>query len=348
MTRQRWTWAAVAAIFILVPASFLLGMVLTKDSLAELDPPLVAVVEPAATVNYEQRTGVIVSPVWAPSAELYAPNWEGIVGDVQISAGHAIETGDAVATVAGVVRLGVATPEPFFRPLALGDIGRDVSWLNQTLLLLGHLDAAPAGEAQVSEDTLSAIESLAASLGVAGAAVFDPGWFIWLPQSGFAVESVGLVPGAPAPAPGTPIASGPRTLQGLLLRPIDGSSLQFDPDGQYLLAVGDADFPLDASGAVPQESLAEVAGALDPAAETLAGSVHRAVPLAVWAVPTAAVMTGQSGRLCVWVSGADGYRPLEVRVRAARAGVTFVDPAAADGTPILYNPAMVLADAGCP
>lgn len=349
MPRRGLGWLYVAALFVVVPFSILLGMLLSPDRLADLDAAAVPVVEPADTIQFDQRSGVVITPRWAEGTALHAPNWTGIVGRVDLQVGTSLESGVSIGSVAGVTRLAVTTPEPFYRPLALGDRGPDVVWLHDALRRLGHLDAAPSNASLVSATTVRAINALAIALGVPGGAnAFDPAWFVWLPQEPYPVASVALVAGAPAPGPGTPVASSARRLVGADLQGVDGGALELDEGVDYVLAVADVEVPLDPGGGLSEDGLAQLGAVLDPAADSASGSVHRAEPLAVWAVPSAAVVSGADGRLCVWVAADDTFEAVAVRVSAARAGLTFVEPPAAEGTRVLHNPAAILADPACP
>lgn len=342
-------WLVGAGLFVGVPAGMLLALFLTEERLDDIGRPPTPLVEPPRTVEFDDRTGVVATLRWSQGPMLYAPAWSGVVGEVRLRPGNVVRNGDAVATIDGVTRLAVRTPQPFFRALSIGDRGPDVGWLHEALVALGHLDRAPADEQQVGPETLLAVRSLAAQLGVVTAVHgFDPAWVVWLPSESLEVASVMLVAGSPAPAAGTPVAAGAPQLASVELTRVEGGPLALDPGERYVLELGGVDVPLGGMPpSVGADGLTRLSGVLPPSAETTSGSVRLAEPIRLWALPASAVMAGPDGRLCIWVVEGTGYAPLAVEVMSARAGVSFVRPTAAPGN-ILQNPSEVLDEPACP
>lgn len=344
------TWTAVAGLFLIVPLSVLAGILLSPDRLDELATAPVPFVERAQTTDFDERIGVVVTPEWTEPPALYAPAWVGTVGRVDVRADAELRSGDSLGSIDGVTRLAIATPEPFYRPLRLGDRGPDVVWLHDVLTRLGYLGARPPDASVVSASTLTAVRALAAALHVAGMVdTFDPSWFVWLPNEPYQVSTVALKAGAPAPPAGTVLASGRMMLTGVGLARTEGGPIALQSDGDYLLTLADVEVPVDpVTASVSNNDLPALQGVLAPDMTTAAGTISRAAPLAVWPIPTAAVMAGSDGRLCLWISGPDGFKAITVKVLAARAGITFVQPPAPDATKVLQNPAEVLAEPACP
>ncbi len=338
----------VAATLLGVPAGILIGLFLTPERLdGSVQTPL-ARVEPAGVVDFDERTGVAATLAWIEGPSLHAPAWVGTVGQVGIRPQETIRTGQPVASIDGITRLAVASPQPFFRRLSLGDQGPDVEWLQQSLGELGYLQQDPDPTLIVSQETVEAVRALAVALGVAGPVdSFDPGWFVWLPDESFEVVSVALTVGAPAPFAGTPLAVGAAQLGTVSLQRLDGGPLSMEPGIAYVLEVENEQLPLDPdTGVVDGEGLARLSAILPPLVDSVSASVRRARPLSVWALPSTAVMAGADGRLCIWVDAGQRYESLPVEVVAGRAGVTFVRPSAA--VAVLHNPAQMLSDPACP
>ncbi len=268
MTRSRRSilWAFLAGIGLFVPAAFLAGLMLSPDRLdgvGDLPEPLVVPVE---EVLYDEKTGVSVTLQWAEGPALFSPSWSGTVGRVAVEVGGVVRSGDTIATVNGVDRMAVATPQPFYRPLGRGDSGDDVTWLQAVLVQLGYLDELPSDRDTVTFDVLQAIRGLAQALGVRGKVdVFDPAWFVWMPEDSFPVDRVGLVAGGQAPPPGSEVLRGPPALVDVTIQPLAGGVLQLTPDTRYQLMVEDVAYPIDpATSGLTAESRDRLALALPP------------------------------------------------------------------------------------
>lgn len=343
------SWMAAAALFIGVPAGALIGLLLAAERLDDVGGEPAPFVQPARLVEFDDRTGVVAKLRWQDGPTLYAPTWSGMVGAVWLEPGGTIRSGDRVASLDGVVRLAVHTPQPFFRALSSGDRGPDVGWLQDALVRLGYLAAGPEENDRVGPVTRRAIAALTADLGLLEPVdVFDPAWFVWLPTEQLEVATVALRPGTPAPPAGTAIAAGAPELASVDLERVDGGPLTLEPGVRYILQIGDAALPLDGTtGGLDGNGLASLSRILAPATDSASGSVRLAQPLAVWALPASAVMSGADGRLCVWVERGGTYEPTTVEVVGGRAGVTFVRPAATSAA-VLENPADILDEPACP
>lgn len=342
------SWMAAAAIFVGVPAGALLGLLLTEERLEAVDRKPAPFVQPARVVEFDDRTGVVARLRWQDGPTLYAPTWSGTVGAVWVEPGP-VRSGDRIASIDGVVRLAVHTPQPFFRPLSSGDRGVDVVWLHDVLITFGYLAAAPTDNDRVGPVTRRAIAALAENLGVLEPVeVFDPAWFVWLPTEQLEVATVALRAGAPAPPAGTPVAAGAPELASVDLERVDGGPLTLESGTRYVLQIGDVTLSLDGTtGELDGKDLAKLSRVVAPATESASGSVRLAEPLTLWALPASAVMAGADGRLCVWIERGDAYEPMNVEVVGGRAGVAFVRPGATSAA-ILENPADILNEPACP
>ncbi len=349
-SRRTVLWAFLIAVGLLVPAGFLAGLMLSPerlDGVGDLPEPLVVPVE---EVLYDEKTGVSVTLQWAEGPALFSPAWSGTVGRVEVDVGDVLESGDTIATIDGVDRMAVATPQPFYRPLGRGDSGEDVTWLQEVLVQLGYLDELASERDTVTSDVLEAVRGLAEDLGVRGRVdAFDPAWFVWMPDDSFPVDRVGLVAGGQAPPAGNAMLWGPPSLADVTIQPLAGGVLQLAPDTRYKLMVEGVNYPIDpATSGLTAEARHRLATAVPPLIDSVAGTVLRVDPMPVWAVPSAAIQTGEDGRTCLWTESRSGFLPMSVGVVAGRAGVTFVQPAGSTGVRILVNPAQVLEDPTCP
>lgn len=342
-------WTVVTATLLGVPAGLLVGLLLSHEQLDGLSQTPGAIVEPARITEFDERTGVAATLTWTEGPTLYAPAWSGTVGNVHLRPGDALRTGDPIAVIDGVTRLTVAGPQPFYRSLALDARGPDVTWLHRALTALGYLEKVPDDESHVSRTTIAAVRALAADLGSSGPVeAFDPGWFVWLPEGPFEVASVQLTAGAQAPSHGANVAAGAPRLDSVALLRLDGGPLKPEPGVAYVLAIDGEELPLDPeTGAVRQEDLGRLSAALTPLLDSASGSVRRAESLAVWSLPSSAIMSGSNGRLCIWADSGGRYEAVAVEVVSGRAGVTFIRPAATSAR-VLYNPADILAEPACP
>jgi hypothetical protein len=175
-----------------------------------------------------------------------------------------------------------------------------------------------------------------------------------------------LIVGQQAPTGGASIAAGQSTLTSAALGAANQDTLELDPSAKWVVVVNDKSFAVDAAKqSVATGALADLAAALPPpsssggggagigrggpaGADTTSGIVQRATPLDAAAIPSTAVMTGETGQLCVWVPDGSSYRAVDVTVAGARAGITDVTAGIAPGQQLLANPGQVLAAPQCP
>lgn len=349
-TRRGLVWATLAGIGLLVPAAFLGGLMMSADRLQDVGDPPEPLVVPVEEVLYDEQTGVSVTLHWTEGQALFAPSWAGTVGRITVGAGDVVRNGDTIATIDGVDRSMVTTPQPFYRLLGRRESGEDVTWLQDVLVQLGYLDELPTDRETVGFNVLQAIRKLAEDLGVEGRVdAFDPAWFVWMPEDSFPVDRVELQPGGQAPAAGTAVLIGPPTLVDVTIQPLEGGVLRLAPDTPYELVAEAATYPIDpATSSLTAEARDRLAMTIPPLLDSVSGTVRRVDPMPVWAVPSSAIQTEEDGRLCIWRESGAGFRPQPVEVVAGRAGVAFLEPADSTAVRLLVNPADVLEDPACP
>jgi hypothetical protein len=353
LSSPRWF---VTLLALLIPLGFLIALrLLTSDDLdgVSFDPEPLVTTPTEREVRDQQRVNVALA--WEEGAVVRAPGWSGVVTAVYVAPGETPVQGQRLVAVDGVDRVAFASASPFYRALESGDEGPDVALLHELLLAMGLIDAVPADPAFLSFATSLAVEEFNASLGIAASRVFDPATVVWM-AAFFALETVDLEVGAPAPPAGSLIATGPATLVSATLQPQNPAEpITLEPGVPYVLVKGSAAegrFAFDAATlTLPAESLATFTALVEPLTEQADALVERETPLQSLAVPSTAIVANAAGALCAWVVDAtdgQGYWPVAVTLAGSRAGVTDVVSGLAPGDQVLANPADVLEDPLCP
>ncbi len=231
--------------------------------------------------------------------------------------------------------------------MAIGASGPDVGWLHE-FLASRDFQRVPEGMTATAT-TIELVAEFAADLGVSGdVTAFDPAWVVWLPHSPYEIATLELSPGMPAPGEGSAIATTWATLTAVDYEPIEGAPIEFGVGAAYVLTLGEVEVPLDANGDLTPGGLTELGLDLaESATEEAQGTVRRAEPRVVWSVPSAAIGTGPSGHLCIWVERGPAYEALPVAAISSQAGVTYLEPGS-EPVMVLTNPADVLTSTSCP
>ncbi len=337
-----------------VPLTFLVSLrVFTDDDLHAVSfasEPLIAAPTPREVRDLQR---LAVTMTWNEGAVVRAPGWSGTVTAVYVAPGTELVQGQHVLAVDGVDRVAIAGSTPFYRTLESGDRGPDVTALQQLLLATGFIDAIPSDAEFLSFATSLAVGEFNASLGAGESRVFDPGKVIWMPSAPFAVESLDLEVGAPAPGPGSLIATGPATLLSAMFQAQNPAEpIVLDPGVSYVLVKGDQRLPFDAATmSLSDDGLAAFGKLVEPLTEQTDAVIERETPLETLAIPSTAIVANASGTLCAWVVGAtDGkeYRPVAVTLAGSQAGVTNVASGLAVDDQVLANPSDVLKEWQCP
>jgi hypothetical protein len=311
------------------------------------------------TAEATSRRDADLALTWHQARPMVAPDWSGVVQAVSLEPGQAVSSGDVVARVGGVDRLACASDYPMASGAASGDKGQDVATLQQCLKLFGHDVSKDKGS--YGSATRKAVTEVAKRVGVADAQTVGAGeafpadWLVFLPEEDYALQSVDLVLGAPAPPAGTSLAVSRPTLVSALLAPAgtvatganwtDGAgdgALEDDPEGTeipksvepdvILTAAEDetlvvAQTPIElteertAVSEVGLKALQAVAGAGEPA---IAAVLERPVRADEVTVPAAAVVTSPLGGQCVLVVKGDGLTPVDVEVMGGGEGFAMV------------------------
>lgn len=260
-----------------------------------------------------------------PVASVFAPSGlSGVVEQVDIEPGRAIEGGMVIARIGGIDRLAIRSHLPFARSLHHGMVGPDVAALNEVLRGRG----LPADHAdRFGDATERGVIVLSRQIGATGTAVFDPSWFLFVPDRSRIAAKVLLQPGMQAPSPGAPILElAPTLTSASWIDPEAGSGSAGAPEivaGARLLISGRPVVELgpdtaDAEGLLGASTLAKLAAVIPVDAETVDGVVVSAPPTGSSTIPAASIYTDPAGRSCVrWRAAPE--RPVH------RSHVTVID-----------------------
>lgn len=342
--RRNWSLALVSVLIVLTPATLLVWLRSQDERLATLEPEPIPLVMTAQAHETFDEQAVAIETSWGVPATVAAPAWSGTVTRVDVSEGESIASGDVIAKVDGIDRVAVATMEPFWRSLARGDKGDDVTMLQRWLSTMGLLGADDV-DGLFGFATVDAVKTLATSIGVQKPdGSFDPAWVLWLPQDPFRVDSVRVGPNDPAPAQGSEVLVGPTPLLSITLHDQNGEAVSLQ--GEWRLLVETTEVPVIDS-ALGSDALDALASTLDPTQEGASGRLRRAQPATVIEVPSTAVVSGPSGALCVFVADGDTFESTQVDLSGGRASYADVAFGLQGGEEILVNPSDVLQDVDC-
>lgn len=198
--KTRRTWVIVGLVLWLTVPLALAALAITRAHEATRTDEIELWV-PAVTADETVPVAGRVVLSWIDTPSVVAPAWTGIVESLLAEPGDTITTGVPLIEVDGVTRLAAHTPKPFTRPLEPGDRGEPIAALNSLLSELGY-EVAP-GDVYLPATT-GAVNQLATDIGIRNPdGRFQPDWLVYLPVGEVVVERVQATVGAPAPAPGS-------------------------------------------------------------------------------------------------------------------------------------------------
>lgn len=333
---------AVVAL-VLVPALLLVWLRSQEDHLEALSPdpePILVEVAPSETTG---ARAVLIS-VELGATPLLVAEAPGVVREWLIGVGDVVVEGTGVLVVDDQILIGVASRRPFWRVLKVGMSGDDVQDLESLLVRLGYLEAEP--DDFFTQPTADAVRSLATDLGVGKPdGSFDPGWTVWLPDDRFEVKGLEVRVGQRLGGPGSVTARGVAPVTEATITQINGEPI--DAEGHWMLAIDDDRIPV-VDGQIGDNDRQRLASYFAEGNPTMTGVLERAEPITAFRVPAAAVVSGASGDLCVWVGTAGSFSGVAVSIIDGRAGTVDVRGDLHPGDPILANPQMVLENSTCP
>lgn len=339
----------LAALLIMAPSLFLIWLRLglpERIEGIEISPaPLVVPVEPDVD---DGRVPASLTIEWDQPVEMVSPGFEGIVTAVYMEPGDVVSDGGLLMQVDGVDRLAARTPSPFHRNLRLRDAGADVAALQAFLSRGGWFDGEIDGV--YGSSTARAVRDLEAELGVVKpTGIFDRRFVVWLPSDSIVIGTLEPIAGRPASGVGSALALGRVSAQTAVVTVAVGAPTE----GTLVFLSDDLRLPLSDGGLQVSASARDVITAnVSPETTVLEGFVALAEPASAWRVPTASVVVGGSGALCVWLADRDDQYPYEassvVVSSSTPTGVTLLTAGVRAGDHVLANPFEVLEDPSCP
>ncbi|PYY45968.1 hypothetical protein DEJ03_08665 [Curtobacterium sp. MCLR17_043] len=307
--------ATAAAIVVAVPAEV---------------PAALRTAAPASTVRVTERTDADARQVQlaldtgAPRAVVTSRS--GTVTTSTCSTGAPVRSGDVLARVDGRPVIALASDEPLWRDLELGDRGADVTGLQRELTRLG---AGLSIDGILGRGTLRAAQQFLVDRGVDrddlpdDIVPRDP--FAWVPAAENAVLACVAVVGAVVGADGV-LVELPAELRGARIE-----ALPVDPaPGERVLRIGNVDVPTDAAGVVSSPTALAAITALPEYAATVASADGAPTVAATWTlsrprtvqvVPPTALWDLEGDRACVQPTTG---RSLRVEVLGSELGQSFV------------------------
>ncbi len=340
---------ALLAAVLTLPILAVGGLALRHDGLSETATSAAPVVTSPTprTVTDERQMRIVATAI--PGPEVAAGTARGTITAVGIAPGGPLADGAVLFQVDGVDRVGFASSIPFYRPIAPGTEGADVAELHRLLVLAGVLAALPADAETATFATGQAVADFAETLGASRTTTFDPAWVVFLPATGLVAESVDLKVGQQAPAQGAVIITSPGTVTAARLTSGNQEPLNFAPGVEYVAVVDGEEFAVDtAAQSIAEADLPRLRAPTETERDGIPALTKRKTPLQALAVPSSAVMTNDSGELCVWLPAGAAYRPAAVTVAGARGGVTNIATGLSAEDQVLANPAQLLEAPQCP
>jgi hypothetical protein len=321
-TRRRGWWSLLLVVSMVCGA----GGVATGLLIIKVEPPgaLAAgmdVTNVAATVQQFDDERPVVVTFWSKPDVPLIVRAMGVV--TRLPESSVINSGKATVWVDGKPIVALATKEPLYRTLGVGDKGSDVHGLNIELARLGY-PAPDSGEFTV--DTRDAWIEVQKAAHVA-----IPSWsleldsVVWLPAASVSVDAWWISLGSSTPSDGV-VASIPGSVLNAEVVLTDNGD---PPTGPLVLSVLGVSITIDKLGTITESGfLTNVSDT--PRFEGIAqetdgsrqapGTIRMAEPIAVLGVPPAAVfgLLGSDG--CVQVGDAG----VPVRVVGSSLGVSLV------------------------
>ncbi|GIG41348.1 peptidoglycan-binding domain-containing protein [Cellulomonas phragmiteti] len=218
------------------------------------------------------------------------------------SVGATLDAGTEVLRVDDRPVRAMVSSAPPWRPLAPGDVGADVTRLQEYLTVLGHYDGPADGRFGAALRRAVERFNVEAGLGT-GVGTFDPAVVVWVGPSPLVVQEVIVETGATV-APGTPVLRGPaRASVVAVTEPTGGVAGVGEFGAAAALVVGSVEVPyVPGSGAVEvPDHVAAVASALAPSTEG-AARVRAVEARPVVVVPASALVQGADGTVCVYAA----------------------------------------------
>lgn len=272
--------------------------------------------------------------VWSVERLVSLNQASGTVTRVMVKSGQRVECGAPVIEIDGLPLLAYCAESPLYRPVTAASKGRDADEFAAFVLSLGLLKPNEVNDARRRVLVYRALQKF---LGRSATDLFSPGDLVWIGTPATPTE-VSVRVGQTVSA-GTDVFKVATQLESAVV------ALTNAPAGPVLFSIeGDPGrLSVGEDGAVADLSLLQTA--LDVAGRKpeempsdTAGRVRLATPIAAWAVPASAVVSGKSG-VCVLVRGdSEGAQPVAVVPVDASVGTVLVTGDLQPGDRVLTDP----------
>ncbi len=331
-SRTGWTLVALLALPLLAGVT-LAAIALSESPLesAAQEEPLMGTVELAARTDATSTTVAVVVPQDFPVVSESA----GVITNLAIAPGQAIEDGSVAMSVSGRPIVAFVADAPLFRDITTGTKGKDVKAAEAFLSRLGYLKHA---DRTADSHTAAAIKEFNRDHGHrADGSTLRVAALLWIPAGASA-------PTAVTARVGEHIGSGSevfRTVSGESSVSVTAAPV---PADRVLTVAGrSATLRAGESTIVDHDDVAMIEAAMSGQG-TATGSLTLAQPRTVGTIPAVAVITDANGATCYFPSAAGP----PIRVDASQGGFGQVDvDASLVGTPVLLNPRGVIEDQTC-
>lgn len=295
--------------------------------------PLIASVE-SATRSRDTIVGVTLST----SAPVVATtDASGTVTTLPIAPGAQVDTGTVVATVGDADLVAYRSARPLSQDVGSGSTGASIGVAQAFLRDTGHFGGPVDGVVRTS--TLRAITAFNKEHGYGTSQVLTRASLVWLGPDPLTVAKVDVTVGADV-SPGTAVLTSTAGNAGVTVArmpPLPEGTLELEIDGKV------APFDRQTASATDPQFVGEVGTFLSSVTEAT-GVLRLAEPVVVGTVPSSAVVTDESGSVCLFPGVDDA--PVVVEPTGGSLGTVDVDPALT-GSPVLVNPREVRTDLSC-
>lgn len=272
--------------------------------------------------------------VWSVGRFISLSQASGTVTRVMVEGGQRVDCGAPAIEIDGRTLLAYCAESPLYRVVAASSKGRDADEFAAFVVSMGLLKPNEVKDVRRKAIVYKALQNF---LGRPATDSFSPADLVWIGTPATPTDVTVRV--GQSVSQGTDVFAVAAQLQSAIVAMADG------PPGPLLFSVEGDPNRLTVRGDGAVSDLSSLQTALDVAGrkpeETpsdTAGRVRLATPIAAWAVPASAVVSGSSG-VCVFVRGdGESTHPVSVVPVDATVGTVLVTAALQPGDRVLTYP----------
>ena len=343
----RWLPPLVVGMALALPAVAIYSLVVSEETPVESTTAIEPVILPVRTIESDRSFPVSARPAMAEGAKVFSPAG-GTVTSLAVGPGDTVSTGDRLIGIDGLPRFALIAAEPIVFPLAADDFGSAVASVQSLLVARGYL-AADDVDGLFGPVTGEALANLYATTGWApdigrASREYRPERFVWIGQRDFAVGVVPIVTGQQITLGEVVSVGVPSLVSIAVTEPEDAPTVQEGQDWE--LSFSDRVAPYDRVRGVIDDapSLAHLGDLVGEDLELPAATARLKGKALLTILPSSAVVTDVTGRVCVYVPDDSGFVSVEIEVSGGELGVVTLDGAWTFQS-VLANPAALsLAD----